>query len=119
MNNEWEDSLVRLKKDIQDGLKIIKAGSLPDIAELRYKLAVWRAYVGGKYAEFDTEYANEKLKELERMDRPSVAYAETVADSLPIAVKRTSAKELLETLNQLGNACASAISAGAKEQAIS
>lgn len=116
MTSDWDESLTKLHAEIKTGLKHIHGGSLPDIVELRYKLAMWRAYVGARYATFDTEYANAKLQALEGMEKPSVAHAETTADALPINIKRVTAKELLETLNQLANACSSAIATLSKEQ---
>jgi len=110
MNKDWESSLAQLKRMIKDGLGFIKAGSVTEIITLRYELGMWRVYIADRYAQFDAEYSLRALEYKQSEDKISIAQAELFADSLAVAINRRIAKELLETLNQLANACASAIS---------
>lgn len=105
----WENKLNELTQIIIAGRKTVASQSPSDIAELRYTLAMWRVYVGGQLAQFEHEVASEKAVIMAGDDKMPISKAEILADALQVSTNRRTAKEMLETLTQLGNACASAI----------
>lgn len=107
--NPWQVKLGELTQIIIAGRKTIASQSPSEVAELRYTLAMWRVYVGGQLAQFEHDVANEKALIMTSDEKMSVAKAEIIADALTVSTNRRTAKEMLETLTQLGNACASAI----------
>ena len=103
----WQDPIKEL---INEGREIAKTQSLDDIAYFRLNLAGWRGYVSNKWAEFNREYAEMKVAFMNEDSKLSVAKAEVMADATEIALNMRQAKEMLETINQLLNACATIIS---------
>lgn len=103
----WADDL---REAIKEGRQIISTNDLNRIAQYRYELATWRAYVGNKWAEFDQQYSQLVLAFLMSENKISVAQATIQADCEEVAKYRHEAKEMLNTIDQLLNACSTMIS---------
>ena len=113
INDDWDKEIGDL---VNTGKGLVHSQDLQGIIEFRFRLASYRGWVMKRWAEFDQAYSMSKWEFMQSDPKNSATKAEAYADTLAISRYRHQAKEWLETINQILNACASAITVLAKEK---
>lgn len=104
-----EDWAQEIEDTINSGRRLIMSQDIHGIANLRFELAAWRGYAANKWADFHRQYSELKKEFLTTDQKVSVALAEAMADATPIAKEMRRSKEMLETIDQLLNACSTIV----------